>query len=96
MKYVYSANRSMRCDIEDFSKYHKTKATDSDNFVSSYFVVVHCQIKDHRGNWGSEYKSYCGLVSEEETIEQIESVINYGSKAYKLMDFCKADPEIHA
>lgn len=83
----------MRCDVEDHTKYHKTAVTDNDFFLVRYFVVVHCQVKDHRGNWGSEFKSYCGFVSQEETVEQIESVINYGSKAYRLMDFCKADPE---
>ncbi|QBJ61838.1 hypothetical protein [Pseudoalteromonas sp. DL-6] len=95
MEYVYSVNGDMRCDIADSSKFHKTKISDYDNFVCRYFVVMHCQIKDHRGNWGKEYKSYCGFVSEDETIEQIERVINYGSKAYQLISFCKVEPETH-
>lgn len=94
MKYVYSANADMRCDIDDNTKYHKRAVTEIDNFTGRYFVIVRCQVKNQFGEWGNEYKSYCGFVPHEESIEQIEEVINNGIEPYKHFGYCITDPKV--
>jgi hypothetical protein len=81
---IYNTDKNMRCDISNNEKFHKTKVE-----LSACFVVMKCEILGIGEDWKEE-KVYCGIVHDLTNESELQKILDYGNKAYDLIDFCRS------